>query len=414
MGKMKSGLRDKKGKKTSIEDTEAWEIADWDYSGLIVQDRMPFLSAPLAGQERIDYLNDIIKGCPEYYPALIELGYRHIKEGMDEAGKAFMDRGIQSLKTHFSNENLIDAYYGICEFLEEHLRFEMAIEYYNQLMEIESDKANVYDSVSLCYSCLGDMEKTFGTQRKALELCDSNHRFYCNMGWFEMIYGNPDAAKAMLEKSLELNREDEITLNNYGACKLMLENKRLKNWEAYLLRETDYEYLEKLEDGGDFEEYEKQIRIYNRDKIEAFKSDLIQNPDYTPAEKCDILFSLNYTLDLIWELYDSEYFFYDDLFGVREDFKPIMHKLILKTRDIDKEIFNGIYTALLEFYKFLAKRKVVSGYRSLENKMLKLKPELVEKMLRYNEIRHNDEYTDEEKDEIREELFEDDAFLPFL
>ncbi len=414
MGKMKSGLRDKKGKKTSIVDTEAWEIADWDYSGLIVQDRMPLLSAPLAGQERIDYLNDILKGCPEYYPALIELGYRHIKEGMDEAGKAFLNRGIQSLKTHFPNENLIDAYYSICEFLEEHLRFEMAIEYYDQLMEIESDKANVYDSVSHCYSCLGDMEKTFETQRKALELCDSNHRFYCNMGWFEMIYGNPDAAKAMLEKSLELNREDEITLNNYGACKLMLENKRLKNWEAYLLRETDYEYLEKLEDEGDFKEYKKQIRIYNRDKIGAFKSDLIQNPDYTPAEKCDILFSLNYTLDLIWKLYDSEYFFYDDLFGVREDFKPIMHKVILKTGDIDKEIFNGIYTALLEFYKFLAKRKVVSGYRSLENKMLKLKPELVEKMLRYNEIRHNDEYTDEEKDEIREELFEDDAFLPFL
>jgi hypothetical protein len=414
MGKMKSGLKDKKGKKISIENTEAWEIADWDYSGLIAQDRMPFLSAPLVGQERIDYLNDILKGCPEYYPALIELGYRRIKEGMDDTGKASLNRGLQSLKTHFSNENLIDSYYSICEFLEEHFRFEMAIEYYNQLMEVESDKANVYDSISNCYSCLGDMEKTFETQRKALELCDSNHRFYCNMGWFEMICGNPDAAKVMLEKSLELNQEDEITLNNYGVCKLMLENKRLKNWEAYLLRETDYEYLEKLEDEGDFEEYEKQIRIYNRDKIEAFKSDLIQNPDYTPAEKYDILFSLNYTLDDIRESCDYEYFFYDDIVGVKEDFKLIMHKLILKTGDIDEEIFNGIYTALLEFYKFLAKRKVVSGYRSLENKMLKLKPELVEKMLRYNEIRHNDEYTKEEKDEIREELFEGDAFFPFL
>lgn len=414
MGKMKSGSKDRKAKKTSIENTEAWEIADFDYSGLIAQDMMPLLSAPLVGQERIDYLNDILNGCPEYYPALIELGYRYMKEGMDETGKASLNRGLQSLKTHFSNENLIDAYYNICEFLEDHFRVEMAIEYYNQLMEVESDKANVYDSISHCYSCLGDMEKTFETQRKALELCDSNHRFYCNMGWFEMIYGNPDAAKVMLEKSLELNREDEITLNNYEACKLMLENNQLKNWEAYLLRETDYEYLEKLEDEGDFEEYEKQIRIYNHDKIEAFKSDLIQNPDYTPAEKCDILFSLNYTLDDIRESYDYDYFFYDDIVRVREEFKPIMHKLILKTRDIDEEIFNGIYTALMEFYKFLAKRKVVSGYRSLESKMLKLKPELVEKMLRYNEIRHNGEYTEEEKDEIREELFGSDAFLSFL
>lgn len=414
MDDMKSGLNDKKGKKKSIEDTEAWGIADWDYSGLIVQDRMPFLSAPLAGQERIDYLKDILRGCPEYYPALIELGYRYIKEGMDETGKASIDRGLQSLKTHFSKEDTIDTYYSICEFLENHIQFEMAIEYYSQLMEIESDKANVYDSIGYCYSSLGDMEKAFKTQRKALELCDSNHRFYCNMGWFEMICGNPDAAKAMLEKSLELNQEDEVTLNNYEACKLMLGSKQLKNWETYLLREVDYEHLEKLEDGDDFEEYEKQIRIYNRDKIEAFKSDLIQNPGYTPAEKCDILFSLDYTLDLIWESHYGEYFFYDDIIGVREDFKPIMHKVILKIGDVDEKIFNGIYTALIEFYKFLEKRKVVSGYRSLENKMLKLKPELVEKMLRYNEIRHNDEYTREEKDDIREELFEGDVFLPFL
>ena len=414
MGTSKSGLKDKKGKKKSIEDTEAWGIADFDYVGLITQDMMPLLSAPLAGQERRDYLRDILKGCPEYYPALIELGYRYIKEGMDETGKASIDKGLQSLKTHFSKEYLIDSYYSICEFLEKHLRFEMAIEYYNQLIAIESDKAKVYDSISCCHSDLGDTKKAFEIQQKALELCDSNHRFYCNMGWLEMIRGNPDAAKPMLEKSLELDQEDEITLNNYEVCKLMLEDKRLTNWDAYLLRETDYEYLEKLEDEGDFEEYEKQIRIYNHDMIEAFKSDLIQNPDYTPAEKYDILFSLKYTMDHIWNAYDSEYFFYDSIDLVEVDFKHIMHTIILTTGDIDNEIFDGIYTALLEFYKFLEKRKVVSGYRSLKNEMLESKPELVEKMLRYNEIRHNDEYTEEEKNEIRDELFGDDAFLPFI
>jgi tetratricopeptide (TPR) repeat protein len=414
MGISKSGLKGKEGKNKSIEDTEAWGIADFDYVGLITQDMMPLLSAPLAGQERRDYLRDILKGCPEYYPALIELGYRYIKEGMDETGKASIDKGLQSLKTHFSKEYLIDSYYSICEFLEKHLRYEMAIEYYNQLIAIESDKANVYDSISCCHSDLGDTKKAFEIQQKALELCDSNHRFYCNMGWLEMIRGNPDAAKLMLEKSLELDQEDEITLNNYGVCKLMLEDKRLTNWDAYLLRETDYEYLEKLEDEGDFEEYEKQIRIYNHDMLEAFKSYLIQNPEYTPAEKYDILFSLKYIMDHIGNAYDSEYFFYDSIDLVEADFKHIMHTIILTTGDIDNEIFDGIYTALLEFYKFLEKRKVVSGYRSLKNKMLESKPELVEKMLRYNEMRHDDEYTEEEKNDIRDELFGDDVFLPFI
>ncbi|OEU49920.1 MAG: hypothetical protein BA871_04485 [Desulfuromonadales bacterium C00003096] len=281
-------------------------------------------------------------------------------------------------------------------------------------MELESDKAAVYDSLSYCYATLGEAEKAFETQQKALELCDSNPKFYCNMGWVELIRGNLDAAKIMLEKSLELDQEDEITLNNYEACKLMLKSKRLKNWEAYLLRETDYEHLKKLEDEDECEDYERQVRDYNSAKVEAFKLDLVQNRNYTPAEKYDIIFSLNYTFELITELYHSGYFFYDDIVEVEVYFKHIMHNVILKTGDIDDEIFNGVYRALLEFYKFLAKRKVVSGYKSLKDEMNELKSELGEKMLRYNEIRHNVEYTKEEKDEIKEEIFGGDAFYPSL
>lgn len=401
-------------KKVGIENTDAWINADWEYSGLIAQDMVPFLSAPLVGQERIDYLNQILDVCPEYYPVLIELGYRYIQGGKDEAGKESIDKGLQSLKAHFSKEKLIDVYYDICEFFEKYLRFEMAIEYYNQLMELESDKAKVYDSISYCHYYLGDIKKAFETQQKALELNDSNAKFYCNMGWIEMIRGNLDTAKTMLEKSLELDQEDEVTINNYEALQLMLKNKRLKNWEAYLLRKTDYEYLDKLKDEDNFAEYDRQVRIYNRDKIEAFKTYLVQNPNYTPAEKYDILFSLNYIFDLIRESYDSDYFFNDNIVWMEVSFKPIMHKFILKTGDIDNEIFNGMYTALLEFYRYLVKQKVVSGYKSLKNEMLTIKPELMEKMVRYNEIRHNDEYTEDEKDEIREELFEGDAFLPLF
>jgi len=294
MSKKKTRVKEskKKGEKKGIENTDAWNSADWNYSQLIANDMMPLLSPPLIGQDRIDYLNDILKGCPEYYPVLIELGYRYIQEGRDKDGKASIDKGLQSSKAHFSNENLIDAYYDICEFFEKHLRFETAIEYYNQLMEIESDKAKVYDSISYCHYYLGDTKKAFEIQQKALELNDSNAKFYCNMGWIEMIRGNLDTAKTMLEKSLELDQEDEITVNNLKACELMLKNK-LKNWEAYLLSTIDYDYLEKLQDDDDFEEYNQQIRIYNSNKIEAFKSDLVRNSNYTPTEKYDILFSLN-------------------------------------------------------------------------------------------------------------------------
>lgn len=39
----------KKGKKKNIEDTDAWNSADFDYAGLMAQDMMPLLGAPLTG-----------------------------------------------------------------------------------------------------------------------------------------------------------------------------------------------------------------------------------------------------------------------------------------------------------------------------------------------------------------------------
>ena len=116
------------------------------------------------------------------------------------------------------------------------------------------------------------------------------------------------------------------------------------------------------------------------------------------------------------EIQGSGYFLYDDMATVSDDFKPIMHKFIFKTGDIDEKIFNDVYSALLEFYGFLAKRKLVStaDYNELKEVMLELKPELMEKMRRYNEIRHNDDYTEEEKEDIRDELFDGDYTWSFL
>jgi len=82
-----------------------------------------------------------------------------------------------------------------------------------------------------------------------------------------------------------------------------------------------------------------------------------------------------------------------------------MHKFIFKTGDIDDEIFDGVYAALLEFYKFLRKHRLVEQeeLRKLKEEMKRLKPELREKMLRYNAVRHNDDYTEEEKEECAEQ-----------
>jgi hypothetical protein len=85
-----------------------------------------------------------------------------------------------------------------------------------------------------------------------------------------------------------------------------------------------------------------------------------------------------------------------------------MFKIILETKDIDAEILNDMYDALLNFYKFLSEKGVAKGYNSLEDKMLKFKPKLLEKIEKYDNVRNNDGYTDEEKREFRKRLIEMD------
>ncbi len=407
----KEEQKEGKKKKKSIEDTDAWNAADWDYSGLIAGDMMPLLNPPLTGKKRINYLKEILKDCPEYYPASLEAGYRMIQENIDKEGKKYIDRGLDSLKKHFSMKDLREAYYRTCEILEERLRFEMAVEYYNQIKEIEENKAKVYGYLTYCHVYLDEPGKAFESQKKAIELSDSNPKFYCSMGWVEMIRGNLNAAKTVLEKSLELDPNDTVTKNNYGACTEMLK-KGLKNWEEFLLRNMDYEYLEELEE-EDEQKYEKEIREYNSMRFEAFKLYIMRNTDYSIGEKYDIIFTLGYILNLIWDE-NNGWFSYDDIIDVEAYFEAIMHKFIIKTGDVDREIFDDTCNALLEFYKFLEKKEVISGCKSLERQVKKLKPKLIKKMLKYNEVRHNDDYTKDEKDETCEELFGMDVFWPLM
>jgi hypothetical protein len=111
----------------------------------------------------------------------------------------------------------------------------------------------------------------------------------------------------------------------------------------------------------------------------------------------------------------QDVFLFDDVATVHQSFKAIMHKFIFKHRDVDDEIVGDIYASLALFYPFLSRCKLVadSDYRDFLLDIESMKPELLEKMHRYNEIRHDDSMSEEEKEDIRDELFEGDHWFPF-
>lgn len=407
----------KRKKKKDITKTDAWNMADWEYSGIIANDMMPLLSEPLRGQERINAMKEILDDCRNYYPAMLDIGQNCILAGRDSESEKWFDKGFKIIKEYFHEKDLIDAYEKTCGFLTKLFRYESALGYYNELAKLKTtneEKADVYNDIIGCYVYLDNVNKAIEVQQKAVELSKCAE-YYSNLGWLMMIKGDLDKAEESLKEAVKLDKKDEYAKNNFKICKLM-KKKGIKNWNDYLLREIDYDELEKLENDERFDEYDMFIREHNACLLEAFKFELLKNRKYTTSKKHDIYFTLTHILNFIHKLDHDCIPTYDNCSVVELYFKTIMHKFIFKTSDINDKLFDDVYTCILEFYGFLKKHGLVSktGYKDMKKEMLSLKSELREKMRRYNEVRHNPDYSEEEKGEIRDELFEGDHEWWFL
>jgi hypothetical protein len=101
---------------------------------------------------------------------------------------------------------------------------------------------------------------------------------------------------------------------------------------------------------------------------------------------------------------------------MQRHFDAIMHKFIFKFADVDRKLIEDVCESLLEYYGFLAREKLVSPaeFKRFRGMVRRNRNTLIDKMKRYNSIRHDDGVDEEEKEAIREELFDCDHLWPHL
>jgi hypothetical protein len=130
----------------------------------------------------------------------------------------------------------------------------------------------------------------------------------------------------------------------------------------------------------------------------------------------DLLASLDGFFRFVDGLSQDAYFLHEDVAFVGGHFKLIMHKLIVKFGDVDRGMIEGVCGSLLQFYRFLEQRELISpaALAPFVTDMAQLKPELIEKMERYNAVRHDDSLDEDEREEVRIELFDGDHVWPFV
>lgn len=397
--------------------SEAWGAAEFAYSGLVAQSMVPLLSRKLSRPEEIDELEQIARTWPEYYPARFHLGSLQVASGRESEGRRHLFGAVEQLAQDESPGTMKpEELDNVIEFLEQELRYDVVRDLAAKLIEAYPQTAAFYDACAAAVLRLGDVGSAVEMFTRALELDPDNSHYLCNLGWAHLGGGQLDEAEKALERSLALKPNDEVTLGNVQVLRFLRQEGG--TYRDYLLRPLDLNELHRLEDQAEetekFDELDRFAGEYNLARLEAWRGALCRKADL--PRYSEVFKSLRAFFTFIEKQSQDMYELYEDLDRMESRFDLIMNKFIVRMSDADAEVIEELYTALFSFYGFLAEHGLVGkkAYRQFRSQLRGKKKAVLEKATRYAAIRHDESVSDEEKEEVREELFGDAHWWPGL
>jgi len=397
----------------NIRDTDAWKAAEWEHSALQTSQMMPFPGMTLSPEEIVERLAEIVRECPEFYPAVLELGIRKLAAGADEPQEERIEEGLHLMLELADSEHIEEEIESFIDYVENLWRFDIARRCLELLLDRYPDKALFHDYLGHAASRMGDIETALREGAKAVAMDPESPHFRSNLGLFHLMAGNRDEAGAHLTAAFGLDPENDVTKGNLEIHEYV--TKHGGTFFDYFLRPVDREEIERLSEEDDLETLDRVCASYNRDRLEAFCQSLASDED--KRWRCaDMVANLRNFFDFVDRVSNMAGVLNEDIAYVHEFFMPIMHKFIFKFRDVDRQMIEDMCECLLEYFGFLARWKLVPAeeFKRFQRTVRSRKKGLIEKTERYNEIRHDAGLTEEEKEAIREELFEGDHFWPHL
>lgn len=395
-----------KPSKTRIQDTKPWKTAENEYAVMAADSMVPFLGGPPSPEEQVARLTRILKGCPSYYPALFHLGSRKLSSGDDRGGGRDMARAAELL-ARIEDDVEAERLDGWTDFLEENALYEEARRVLEPLIKAFPDKAFLYDCLGNAALRLGDKKTALEMSAKAAEMEPSNPFFISNVGWVNLVMGRLEKAEEATRQCLSLKPGDETAQGNLRILQYL--RRCGGKLQDYLLRPLDHRKLKRLEEKGeeqgDFSELDRFAAEFNRDRLEAWQWELRRRRDV--PRYSEVFKGLRAFFGFVSRLSEDTYLLYEDIVFFDVSFERIMSKFIFKMGDVDDAIMEEIYAGLLSFYGFLASHGVVdkSSLAKFRRKILGKKKGILDKMRRYNAVRHDGSIPEDEKEAIRDELF---------
>jgi tetratricopeptide (TPR) repeat protein len=384
-----------------------WEEAELEYGMLQVDGMLPMLGKT-DDKKKIEALEEIIGGCPDFYPAIIDHGMQLMTRGRLDDTIKDLEKGFGIIRDRNVEPGKVNDIIQLAGHnLEKYFCYLEAIKYYEMIPDLDVDdisKSTAHSDIANCCFHIGDLDRALDEAQKAVSISPDHCKSLSNLGWIRMTRGELSSAMGVLEKAVEADPEDVVARGNLKACGFMMDND-LKDWVTFLLKEHDPEAIERMWEENDEEGAERERRFRNMNLLDAFRNELARDDSRTYMKKYDIMFTMAYAFNLFEEVVFDQDLIFSDIAEIESSMDRFLARLIVKTGDINDKIFDANIDAILEFYRFLESREVVSDYADLEEAANDLREDFREKMHAYNLARRTGD--PDVKEKARDKLFGD-------
>jgi tetratricopeptide (TPR) repeat protein len=391
---------------------DPWDLADWRHAGLAAATMFPFGAPKPTPEQMVEELREILDGCPDYYPALFNLGNLAAAAGRtEEARQHLLDAADRMAERERHLEpDLVELVDGITHRLKEDLlRYDLARDLLERLAWHYPEEPAFRSDLGAALVLLGDFDEAVRQFQEAIALAPEDHRHHSDLGWAYLEMGRLKEAKPPLKRALQLHRRYAQARGNLKLLSF-LKNKG-GTFEDYLARPMNSADRETLEyetlTAADVGLTPQTVRQWNHDRMEAWRRHVCRT--WQDPGELELFKSVRAFFTFLEELDFADFVLYEDVVFLDIRFESVFEEFILRMSDADEEILEEVCDGLLAFYSYLARKGVVDQdhFADFQSRVHEMKPTLVEKAQRFAAARHDPSLTDTQMAQIRWELFGD-------
>ncbi len=186
-------------KRRRVKQTSVWEAADLEYSALYVDRQLPLFGAPMSAQMILDRLAEIVRLCPEFYPAVTELAVYRLAEGAGQSEVRRLTRGLRLLLELADTEQWEEQLEAMLDNVARTMRYDVLESCLRCLLERQPNNAFLHDQLAFTLAQLGHDDAAIEEAEKAVQMEPNKAHYHCNLAFYYLMAGNVHKVRSELQ-----------------------------------------------------------------------------------------------------------------------------------------------------------------------------------------------------------------------